>query len=238
MGRDGQLFRGRFKAILIDGDPFLTQLVRYIHRNPVRAGIVERLDLYRWSSHLSYLPSASRWDWIYKGFILSTLSPRKKARIAAYRRFMALEDQEDITRILSGERWPPLLGDESSLNRLKTRFFGDKIHPQVPDSRMLAPEVRQIMQAVCAYYGLDESELAKSRRGWFNEPRAVAIHLVRMMRKDSFADIASAFGLRGYRLDAPRGVLEIIKKRLATDPDLGIRCQCIMKTIPIGHTET
>ncbi len=53
------------------------------------------------------------------------------------------------------------------------------------------------MQAVCADYGLDESELAQSRRGWFNEPRAVAIHLVRMMRKDSFAGIASAFGLRG-----------------------------------------
>ncbi|MGO9373759.1 MAG: helix-turn-helix domain-containing protein [Syntrophobacteraceae bacterium] len=120
-----------------------------------------------------------------------------RAPIAAYRRFMALEDQEDITRVLSGERWPPLLGDESSLNRLKTRFFGDKIHPRVPDSRTLAPEVRQIMQAVCADYGLDESELAQSRRGWFNEPRAVAIHLVRMMRKDSFAGIASAFGLRG-----------------------------------------
>jgi len=94
------------------------------------------------------------------------------------------------------------------------------------------------MQAVCADYGLDESELAKSRRGWFNEPRAVAIHMVRMMRKDSFADIASAFGLRGYRLDAPRGVLEIMKKRLATDPDLGTRCQRIMKTIPKAHTET
>ncbi len=59
------------------------------------------------------------------------------------------------------------------------------------------------MQAVCACYGLDEPELTKSRRGWFNEPRAVAIHLVRMMRKDSFSEIASAFGLRGYRLDAP-----------------------------------
>ncbi|MGO9019698.1 MAG: hypothetical protein ACLQVJ_15255 [Syntrophobacteraceae bacterium] len=117
------MFRGRFKAILVDGDPFLIQLV------PVRAGIAERPDLYQWSSHLGYLSSASRWNWIYKGFILSILSPRKKARIAGYRRFMALEGQEDITRILSGERWPPLLGDESSLNRLKTRFFGDKIHP-------------------------------------------------------------------------------------------------------------
>jgi hypothetical protein len=152
--------------------------------------------------------------------------------------YSELEGQENITRILSGVRWPPLLDAESSLNRLKTRFFADKIHPRVSDSRTLAPEVRQITQAVCAYYGLDEPELAKSRRGWFNEPRAVAIHLARMMRKDCFPDITSAFGLRGYRPDAPRGVVEIIKKRLATDPDLGMRCQCIMKAIRTGHTET
>ncbi len=50
-GCDGQLFRGRFKAILVDGDSFLLQLVRYIHRNPLRAGLAERLDQYPWSGH-------------------------------------------------------------------------------------------------------------------------------------------------------------------------------------------
>jgi|GEM_PF-1439527 hypothetical protein len=123
-----------------------------------------------------------------------------------------------------------------SVNRLKALFFENKIHPQIPDSRALAPEVRQIMQAVCSYYRLDESELVKSRRGWFNEPRAVAIHLVRTMRKDSFADIALGFGLRGY--SSVGAVLDLMRKRLATDPELHVRCQRIMKTISIGRTET
>ncbi len=215
-GCDGQLFRGRFKAILVDGDSFLLQVVRYIHRNPVQAGIAERPDLYRWSSHLGYLSSASEWDWLYKDFFFSVLSPRKHGRIAAYRRFMAIEDREDITRILGGKKWPPFLGDEFSVDRLKAMFFEDKTHPQVPDSRALAPEVRRIMQAVCSYYRSDESELVKSRRGWFNEPRAVAIHLVRTMRKDSFAAISSAFGPRGYSsvgavLDLMRNVLQLTR---------------------------
>jgi REP element-mobilizing transposase RayT len=47
-GLDGQLFRGRFKAIVVDGDSYLLQLVRYTHINPVRAGIADRPDLYRW----------------------------------------------------------------------------------------------------------------------------------------------------------------------------------------------
>ncbi len=44
---DGQLFRGRYKSILIDTDSYLLQALRYIHRNPVRAGLVEMIDAYR-----------------------------------------------------------------------------------------------------------------------------------------------------------------------------------------------
>lgn len=41
---DGQLFRGRYKSILIDTDGYLLQAVRYIHRNPLKAGLVENID--------------------------------------------------------------------------------------------------------------------------------------------------------------------------------------------------
>jgi len=52
---DGQLFRGRYKSILVSADSYLLQLVRYIHRNPVKAGIVSTPDDYPWSSHTGYL---------------------------------------------------------------------------------------------------------------------------------------------------------------------------------------
>ena len=41
---DGQLFRGRYKSILVEGDSYLLELVRYIHRNPLEAGLVENLQ--------------------------------------------------------------------------------------------------------------------------------------------------------------------------------------------------
>jgi REP element-mobilizing transposase RayT len=50
----GQLFRGRYKSILIDSDSYLLQAVRYIHRNSLRAGWVKRIDGYKWSSHKGY----------------------------------------------------------------------------------------------------------------------------------------------------------------------------------------
>lgn len=44
-GCDGPLFRGRFKSILVDADSYLLPLVRYIHRNPVRAGLAKTSEV-------------------------------------------------------------------------------------------------------------------------------------------------------------------------------------------------
>ena len=51
----GHLFQGRYKALLIDADSYLLELVRYVHNNPVRAGMVDTCEKYPWSSHKAYL---------------------------------------------------------------------------------------------------------------------------------------------------------------------------------------
>jgi REP element-mobilizing transposase RayT len=50
----GHLFQGRYKAILVDTENYLLQLVRYIHLNPLRAQMINCLEDYSWSSHLAY----------------------------------------------------------------------------------------------------------------------------------------------------------------------------------------
>jgi putative transposase len=52
--RVGYLYQGRYKSIVCEEEPYLLELVRYIHLNPLRAGLVktkEELDKYRWSGH-------------------------------------------------------------------------------------------------------------------------------------------------------------------------------------------
>ena len=68
---DGQLFRGRYKAIVVDADSYLLQLTRYIYNNPVQAGLVEAPEAYAWSSHQGYLSKAKKWDWLYRDAVLS-----------------------------------------------------------------------------------------------------------------------------------------------------------------------
>ena len=164
------------------------------------------------------------------------LSPRKSRQRSAYRRYMGEEDGEEIMRIFSGKKWPPILGVEDSINHFKTRFFEQKTSPQVPDSQSLAPDVTQIVNSVCTYYRVEHSELFKCRRGRFNEPRAVAIHLIRTVRKDSFADIGSAFGLKSY--SAVGGVLDSMRKRLASNRKLNERCRSIRRSLITGQKET
>jgi len=54
-GRSGDLFQGRYKAILVDVDSYLLELSRYIHLNPVKAGIVEKPQDYPYSSYKSFI---------------------------------------------------------------------------------------------------------------------------------------------------------------------------------------
>ena len=52
--RHGHLFQNRYKSILCEEDPYLLELVRYIHLNPLRAKIVpdlDGLDSYRYAGH-------------------------------------------------------------------------------------------------------------------------------------------------------------------------------------------
>jgi len=83
-GCDGTLFRGRYKAILVDGDSYLLELVRYIHRNPLRAGITDKLKDYSWSSHKGYISKAKKWEWLHKNYILDMFSEDKDLQTAAY----------------------------------------------------------------------------------------------------------------------------------------------------------
>ena len=53
--RVGHLLQGRHKAILCQSDQYLSELVRYIHLNPVRAGMVNLPEQYQYSGHRAYL---------------------------------------------------------------------------------------------------------------------------------------------------------------------------------------
>ncbi|MGH9317089.1 MAG: transposase, partial [Thermoanaerobaculia bacterium] len=91
--RVGHLFQGRYKALLVEKDRYWLALLRYIHRNPVEAGIVDRPDRYPWSSDRAYrLGRGPKWLDVDRG--LSHLEESRGAATRRYRRFMSKRDVE------------------------------------------------------------------------------------------------------------------------------------------------
>jgi len=69
--RDGALFRGRYKAIIVDTYDYLTELVRYIHQNPVKAHMCNKAEQHRWTSHQYYLKDIKNYEWLKTHAILN-----------------------------------------------------------------------------------------------------------------------------------------------------------------------
>ena len=87
----GHLFERRYRAILVATDAYWLTLVRYIHRNPVEAGIVADPGDYRWSSHRGYVGRACP-AWLTTAPTLAMFGRDTAAAVAAYQRFIAEQE--------------------------------------------------------------------------------------------------------------------------------------------------
>jgi putative transposase len=88
--RFGHLFQNRYKSIICEPDPYLLELVRYIHLNPLRAGVVkelEELENYAWCGH-GILTGRRMSDWQEKDFVLGFFGSKEKRAARAYREFV------------------------------------------------------------------------------------------------------------------------------------------------------
>ncbi len=233
---DGSLFRGRYKSILVSEDSYLLALVRYIHRNPIKAGIVDDLEDYVWSSHAGYLSAAKKWEWLHKKFILSMISPNMKEWRKHYRLFMNIEEDEEIEKIFEREKWPPVIGPKEFLDRINDKYYALKINDEVPSSKLLAPEVEVIISAVSDFYKINTEDIFKSQRGIKNEPRNVTVYLIRMLRHDSLNQIGEIFKLEKY--SSISSIIERIKKQIREDPKLKKKIEKLAQKITKSQKQT
>jgi REP element-mobilizing transposase RayT len=195
---DGQLFRGRYKAILVDADNYLLEVARYIHRNPLRAGIVKHLRDYRWSSHKGYIHESTDWQWLNRDFVLAMLDDNKARQIKAYTDFIKKEESEEIRDFYAKKNTPSFLGSDKFIEKIKTRYFGVKKHREIPQTKYLEPAIKDIEQIVSKVYKVTTDSLLKSRRGINNEPRDVAIYLTRIHTGKKLEEIGLEFNIAKY----------------------------------------
>ena len=89
-GRHGHLFQNRYKSIVVEEDAYFQELVRYIHLNPLRAGIIDsisKLERYRWCGHSVILGKLKN-DWQDKEYVLKWFGKRIGDARRTYRKFV------------------------------------------------------------------------------------------------------------------------------------------------------
>lgn len=207
--RSGHLFQGRYKAVLVDGDSYLLELVRYVHLNPVRAGMVPTLDEYPWTSHGAYLGRETL-PWLATDPTHAMFAKKRERAVRAYAAF--------IRDGLGEERRPEFHGEGIA----DSRVFGedDFVARMVGEGRDILPKiaVEDILSAVVRRYSLSPDDLA--RPGKERSParaRAMAAWLVQDVLSVTLRALAERTARDVSSLSA---AAQRMQKRSATAPEL------------------
>jgi putative transposase len=167
----GHLFQGRYKAVLVDADAYLLELTRYIHLNPVRAGIVKEPEGYPWSGHRTYL-GLETIPWLTTDWVLSQFSGRFSAARRAYGRFVS-EGKE------GGHQRGYYSGSETDNRILGDDTFVDRVLGGQGAMQRLKATLDAVVKEVCQHYSVMESDLeVSSRDRRLSEARGMAAWLI------------------------------------------------------------
>ncbi len=212
---EGQVFRGRFKSILVNGDSYLLQLIKYIHKNPLRAKLVKNIDDFEWSSHQGYISTSKYWNWL------------DKKKLKGYREFMEQPEKRETVKILEGKKWPAFFASDEFIFSMKKKYYKHKIDKEIPSSRILTPDINRIKGVVCKFYKISDEELYIKKRRYYNEPRDVAIFLSRKLRNDTLEKLSKEFSLNSH--SSVSSIMARMKKSMLNDSKLKKRITKIEK---------
>jgi len=222
--RSGHLFQGRFKNMLVQNDAYLLQLSYYIHRNPLRAKMVERLADYRWSSYRAYAYAQQVPEWLNTEPILSQLV-NAEDRHKAYRENTQKYAKEE-GRLWEDLRHGFILGSERFVGEIRKTFLPETAHRDIPQQRLLIKEVDldQILAKVAGFLGCDVGEFKKTSRVSSSRviKRDLLLHAVWQLGVRTNTQIGEIFGLSGSAVSKRVAVLKskaaddkLIREKLA-----------------------
>jgi putative transposase len=221
--RGGHLFQGRFKAHLVDKDSYLLELSRYLHLNPVRAGLVEKPEAYPYSSYRTYIGSTAD-EIVYPHLGWAMIAATEPA--VHYRRFvedgLACSVQDPLQGLYGGL----LLGGEDfireSLERVKrlSTLKEDVSHRRAMKASDLETVVRRI-----AYAMHTSREALLARRNAF---RNMAIYFSKRYTSATNREIGDFFG--GISYSAVTKVCERFEKKLS-DPKLKRKASMVAREL-------
>jgi REP element-mobilizing transposase RayT len=177
--KTGHLFQGRYKSIIVQNDAYLMRLSCYIHRNPLRAGLVERLIEYPWSSYPVYAYGKKGPDWLNTQVILSYFKGdqqhnRYREKVQHY--------AEEEKRLLEDLHHGIFLGAKKFVDKIRKQFLPDIPDDAIPQQKKMASglgfDAMVQKAAALVQIDLDACIQAKRLRGIDKHQRDLMIYLL------------------------------------------------------------
>ncbi len=196
---DGPLMRGRFKSILIERESYFLELIRYIHLNGVRAGLYPEAGRDPHSSHRGYMAPSIRPGWLTTHLALSYFGgddPQGRQSLDGFVR-AGMEMDGAVTSVLSGNRWPAVLGGQEFITLIKKQFIeGQARQPEKPQEKDLRRNFSadEILKQVATAYGVGLENLINRTPGKRNEAKRAAIYLLRHAGQLPYSTIGGLLG--------------------------------------------
>jgi putative transposase len=192
----GHVFQGRYRTELVEDETYLWTVTRYVHLNPVRAGIAEHPADWVWSSYPGYAHRTRRLEWLAYDDLLASWTGAFGGSdpAGAYRRYVTagLSAPPDSPWKDAYHGW--VLGSGAFIERVKAMVRGQPARERRRESRlMLSVPLSRITEVVCAFYQIEPSEL--SQRGSRHPARAGLVYLARGHTLATNAELAAVLGL-------------------------------------------
>jgi len=225
--RSGYVFQSRFKSILCEEDEYLLPLVRYIHLNPWKAGLVHdlaALDVYPWTGHAGILGNAKK-DWHKVDVVLGLFSTKLNKSRKQYHRYVAngMNKREKIDLsggglVRSYDGWESVgrmraehearVGDERILGNpdfVESALREDSLNlERKTEYEQAGLDLQHLSKAICDHYSIEEYMLLA--RGRSNN-----ISIARQL----FAYLAIAeLGVKPIELEVQLGVRQSTVSRM------------------------
>ena len=229
--RSGHLFQGRFKNFLVENDEYLMLLSCYIHRNPLRAGIVERLVDYPWSSYPMYAYGKKSPEWLCTAPILSHFDTKDKNK--AYREMVQSYSWEE-KRIWEDFRHGLFLGSQKFTDRIKSKYLSEKPDVEIPQKRQVLRDAnpKTILEKAAKVLKCNTNDFLQSSRISDSNKlnRDLLIYFLWSTGWYNNQEIGNLFGL-GYSSISRR--VTIMKSKISKEDEMNKRLENIKSLIKV-----
>lgn len=178
-GRTGHLFERRFWSSMLDSDAYLSTCVKYVHRNPLEAGLVDRLEDHRWSSYPSYIGARATPTFLDTEVVMTHYGNDQTLFRSATE---VRADDEPLIRQLASPNPPSRLGATAASTA-------------TPSAAATPVALDTVLDTCAAIVGVGVDEILERRPGRRNEARDLVAFVSHRHAGHVLKDIAPALGL-------------------------------------------